>query len=91
MKNHIKVLIKPSVVIFTVMYMISVMIMGECTLKAYANDEISKQYVTDDAGILKSDEIEKLEKLCASASRDCKTDIFIVTLTLGLTESKLKT
>ncbi len=55
----------------------------------YADD--NKTYVTDSAGILQSDEIDKLEKLCKIASENCQTDIFIVTLTDGLEDLELDT
>ena len=84
MKNYAKFFLKPFTIFFTAIYMLSLIIMGIAAVNVYAQDSTSKKYVTDNAGILTDDEISKLEKLCSKSSDDCKTDIFIVTLTDGL-------
>ena len=91
MKNYAKFFLKPFTIFLTAIYMLSLIIMGIAAVNVYAQDSTSKKYVTDNAGILTDDEISKLEKLCSKSSDDCKTDIFIVTLTDGFTESQLDT
>ena len=90
MKNYTR-FFKPFTIFFTAIYMLSLIIMGIAAVNVYAQDSTSRKYVTDNAGILTDDEISKLEKLCSKSSDDCKTDIFIVTLTDGFTESQLDT
>lgn len=57
--------------------------------QAASSESTSKNYVTDEAGILSSDEEEKLEKSCEKASKNCRTDIVILTLNTGLDGSSL--
>ncbi len=54
----------------------------------YASDANTK-FVTDDASLFTESEAKKLETNCRKASDACKTDIFIVTLYDGKTESQL--
>lgn len=46
--------------------------------------ENTKTYVIDDADILDDKEEAKLNKMCAKASKGCKTDIVIVTMIQGI-------
>lgn len=48
-----------------------------------AGDTPAKIYVMDDADILSDSEEQKLQELCEKASRNCKTDIVIMTLRTG--------
>ena len=55
----------------------------------YAKDESTKNYVTDEAGILSEKEESKLQKKCVSASKNCKTDVAVLTISKGLDYSDL--
>ncbi len=87
-KKNIKNIIRCMSLCVVALFIMSIAI-DRNVITIYADD--NKSYVTDNAGILQSDEIEKLEKLCKKVSQSCKTDIFIVTLTDNLTDFELDT
>ncbi len=87
-KKNVKSIIRCISLCIVALFIMSIAI-NRNVITIYADDD--KSYVTDNADILQSDEIEKLEKMCAKASQNCKTDIFIITLTDNLTEFELDT
>ena len=51
----------------------------------YAKDpDSSKIYVTDEAEILSDTKESKLQKKCKSVSKNCKTDVAVLTISKGL-------
>ena len=87
-KKNVKSIIRCISLCIVALFIMSIAI-NRNVITIYADDD--KSYVIDNADILQSDEIEKLEKMCAKASQNCKTDIFIITLTDNLTEFELDT
>lgn len=53
-------------------------------LAADDTTSVAKTYVIDDANILDADEEAKLSTMCEKASKNCKTDIVIVTMRQGI-------
>lgn len=48
------------------------------------NPDSSKIYVTDEAEILSDTKESKLQKKCKSVSKNCKTDVAVLTISKGL-------
>lgn len=66
-----------------VILMTALMILPSVT-HIFADEQTEKTYVIDDAGILDSDEEQKLEKLCKKTSEKCNIDIVIITMEKNL-------
>lgn len=58
------------------------------TQSAYAGTD-NKTYVIDDAGILTSEEEQKLTDMCRRASKNCQLDIVIITMNKNLDYSPM--
>ena len=74
-----------------VMVLLAVMVMMFAltgTQSAYAGTD-NKTYVIDDAGILTSEEEQKLTDMCRRASKNCQLDIVIITMNKNLDYSPM--
>lgn len=68
--------------VLTVMLMASVMAAPTCVFAKTAGTD-GKDYVIDEADILTDDEEAYLQDMCVKKSKNCKTDIVIITLRTG--------
>lgn len=83
-RNRIGTAFAAAVLVFTIMMAVAAgMLMSEHQVLASENAQ-EKEYVIDDAGILSDSEEQKLNALCQKASKNCKTDIVVLTITQGI-------
>ena len=85
LKRHFNWLKVAVMVLLAVMVMMFVL---TGTQSAYAGTD-NKTYVIDDAGILTSEEEQKLTDMCRKASKNCQLDIVIITMNRNLDYSPM--
>ena len=80
--NWLKVAVMAVLAVMVMMFVLT------GTQSAYAGTD-NKTYVIDDAGILTSEEEQKLTDMCRKASKNCQLDIVIITMNKNLDYSPM--